>query len=214
MKNQPRLPAHANPYLQNVLLPKWVVRTIRIASIMILACLTIEAYAEDAPHFERGPHVLHTTFNMQDSRWNFNNDVIVRSKAEKLAIVVVDEARCRETDEADLKHVQGGLGNPLEAHATNSSDCKSAHTSFLAARKKLNGTINPDGDMLFGVTTIHDDELLSLHFVGRSSLGGASGKVYLVSSKAPVRQGTWSLKNRFSQGGAVPGFNGTSTFGP
>jgi hypothetical protein len=201
-------------YLSKVLLPKWEFLMLLIAPTMILVCLAIEAHEADAARFARGPHLLHMTFDEKDPRWNFNHNVTVRSKADQLTLIVLDVKKDREADTADLKRVQGGLGNPLGNDAANSSERRSGHMPFIVAKQKLNGTIDKEGDIRFGVTTIHDGKLVSLHFVGRSSLGGASGKVYLLSSTEPVREGNWYLKNSFSRGGAFPGFNGTSPFGP
>ena len=165
--------------------------------------------------FARGPHLLHTTFDEKDPRWNFNHDVNVRSKGEQLTLVVLDDLNKKDqkTDKAELKLVQGGLGNHSEDGTEESSEPKSGQSRLLSAKRNLHGSIDTEGNTQFGVTTIRDGKLVSLHFVGRLSLGGASGKVYLLSSKEPVREGAWYLKNSFSRGGSVPGYNGTNPFG-
>ena len=189
---------------------------LRIALTLILVCLIVDANAADNPRFARGPHLLHTAFDEKDPRWNFNHDVKIRSKGEQLTLTVLENRnqKDQEADKADSKRLQGGLGNPAEDGPAEASERPSEHRPLFTAKQKLHGVVEAEGDIRFGVTTIHDGKLVSLHFVGRPSLGGASGKVYLLSSKEPVREGTWYLKNSFSRGGAVPGYNGTSPFGP
>lgn len=173
-----------------------------------------ESHAEETPRFARGAHLLHTTFDEKDPRWNFNHDVGIRTKGEQLTLIVLDDLnkKDQEADKADSKRPQGGLGNRPEDGAAKSSERRSGQKPLLSAKRKLHGTVDTEGDIRFGVTTIHDGKLVSLHFVGRLSLGGASGKVYFLSAKEPVREGAWYLRNPFSRG-AVPGFNGTSPFG-
>jgi hypothetical protein len=153
------------------------------------------------------------TFDEKDPRWNFNHDVKVRSKGEQLTLIVLADKEDHEADKADSKRVQGGLGNPSEDGTAKSSESPSGPNPLLSAKRKLYGSVDTEGIIRFGVTTTHDGKLVSLHFVGRSSIGGASGKVYLLSTQGPVCEGTWYLKNSFSRGGSVPGFNGTSPFG-
>ena len=188
---------------------------LRIAPTLILLCLSVESHAADNARFARGPHLLHATFDEKDPHWNFNYDVNVRTKGEQLTLIVLDDLnkKDQEADKADSKRVQGGLGNRSEDGTAKSSERPSGVRPLLSAKRKLHGIADTEGDIRFGVTTIHDGKLVSLHFVGRRSLGGASGRVYLLSSKEPVREGAWYLKNPFSRG-AVPGFNGTSPFGP
>jgi hypothetical protein len=186
---------------------------LRIAPTLILLCFIVHSHAADDPRFARGPHLLHTTFDEKDPRWNFNHDVKVRSKGEQLTLTVLDDKMHQEADKADSKRVQGGLGNPSEDGTAKSSQRPSGPKPLFSAKRKLHGIVDTEGDVRFGVTTIHDGKLVSLHFVGRFSLGGASGKVYLLFSDEPVREGAWYLKNSFSRGESVPGFNGTSPFG-
>ena len=187
---------------------------LRIAPFMILAGLVVDSYAADTPRFDRSPHLLHTTFEQKDFRLSFNHEVKVRSRAEQLTMVVLDDKENQKPEDAASKAGQNGLGNPAGDGAAKRSECPSAPQPLLSAKRKLHGSIDSEGGIQFGTTTIHDGNLISLHFVGRSTLGGASGKVYLLSLKGPVREGTWYLKNSFSRGGAVPGFNGTSPIGP
>ena len=170
---------------------------------------------ESKQSFARGPHLLHTTFDEKDPRWNFNHDVNVRAKGEQLTLIVLDDLnkQDQEAGKPDSKPVQGGFGNPSKDDTAKSSEPRSEQEPLLSAKQQLHGIVDSEGEMQFGVTTIRDGKLISLHFVGRLSLGGASGKVYLLSSKEPVREGAWYLKNPFSRGGAVPGFNGTNPFG-
>ena len=188
---------------------------LRVAPTLILLCLIVESHAADIPRFARGPHLLHTTFDEKDPHWNFNHDVNVRTKGEQLTLIVLDDLnkKDQEADKADSKRVEGALGNPSEDDTAKSSERPSGQKPLLSAKRKLHGTIDTKGDIRFGVTTIHNGKLVSLHFVGRRSLGGASGKVYFMSAKEPVREGAWYLINPFSRPGAVPGYNGTSPFG-
>ena len=164
--------------------------------------------------FARGPHLLHTTFDEKDPRWNFNHDVKVRAKGEHLTLIVLDDLnkQDQDADKPDSKPVQGGFGNPSKDYTAKSSEPLSEQEPLLSAKQQLHGIVDKEGEMQFGDTTIRDGKLISLHFVGRRSLGGACGKVYFLSSKEPVREGAWYLKNPFSRG-AIPGFNGTNPFG-
>ncbi len=187
---------------------------LRIASTLVVLCLIVESQAANNPRFARGPHLLHTTFDKKDPHWNFNHDVKVRTKGEQLTLIVLDDLnKVQEVDRADSKRPQGGLGNRSEDGTTESSERHSGQKPLLTAKRKLHGIVDTKGDIRFGVTTIHNGKLVSLHFVGRRSLGGATGKVYFLSSKEPVREGAWRLMNPFSRPGAVPGYNGTSPFG-
>lgn len=186
---------------------------LRIAPTLILLCLVVDSFAQDNPRFARGPHVLHTTFDEKDPRWNFNHDVNVRSKGEGITLTIIDDKKDQGADKSDSKRVQGGLGNSSEDGTAKSSERSLGQMLLLSAERKLHGIVDTEGAIRFGVTTIHDGKLVSLHFVGRRSLGGASGKVYLLSSKELAREGSWYLKNTFSRGGSVPGYNGASPFG-
>ena len=164
--------------------------------------------------FARGPHLLHTTFDEKDPRWNFNHDVNIRTNGEQLTMIVLEDLNKNEqkADKSVSKRVQGGFGKPSKDDTAKSSEPLSEQEPLLSAKRKLHGIVDTEGDIRFGVTTIHDGKLVSLHFVGRLRLGGASGKVYLMSAKEPVREGAWYLYNPFSPG-AVPGYNGPSPFG-
>ena len=200
---------------------------LRISTALLLVCLvslTAEAQEADQPRMATGPHSLIATFGEKDSRWNFFHDVNVSSKAEQLTLVVIDDIakknqeadkadRVNKSDEADSKPLKGGLGDPSEDGTAKWPARPSAQKPWLAPKRKLHGNVDAEGTIRFGVTTTRDGKLVSLHFVGRSSLGGASGKVYLFSSKEPVREGTWQLKNPFSNGRLVPGYNGSNPFG-
>jgi hypothetical protein len=186
---------------------------LRITPTLVLLCLIVESHAADNPHFSRGPHLLHTTFDEKDPHWNFNHDVKVRSKGEQLTLIVLDDKKDQDADNADSKQGQGGLGNLSESGIAKSSERPLGPEPLLSAQRKLHGSGDTEGELRFGVTTIYDGKLVSLHFIGRTSLGGATGKVYLLSSQELVREGTWFLKNSFSRSGSVPGFNGTGPFG-
>ena len=165
--------------------------------------------------FARGAHLLHTTFDEKDPHWNFNHDVKVRAKGEQLTLIVLYDLnkQDQEADKPDSKPVQGGFGNLSKNDTAKSSEPLSEQEPLVSAKGNLHGSIYSEGNTQFGVTTIRDGKLVSLHFVGRLSLGGASGKVYLLSSKEPVREGAWYLKNSFSRGGSVPGYNGANPIG-
>lgn len=105
---------------------------------------------------------------MSKGAWTFKN--------EKRESVTFDYGT-EEADKADSKPVQGGFGNPSKDDTAKSSEPRSEQEPLLSAKHQLHGIVDKEGEMQFGVTTIRDGKLISLHFVGRRSLGGASGKV-------------------------------------
>lgn len=174
-----------------------------------------ESHAEGGLRFARGAHLLHMTFDEKDPRWSFNHDVNVRTKGEELTLIVLEDVKKKEqkAGKAGSKQTEGGLGNPSEDDAVKSPERPSGQKPLLSAKRKLHGIVDTKGDIRFGITAVHDGKLVSLHFVGRSTLGGASGKVYFMTVKEPVREGAWRLWNPFSRPGASPGYNGMSPLG-
>jgi hypothetical protein len=144
---------------------------VRMTTALLFLCLIGESQAGDKPRMARGPHLLHTTFHETDPRWNFNHDVHVRSKGGQFTLIVLDDPdkkheEAAEADEAASKPVQGGLGSPSEDGTAKSSAHPAGQKPLLAAKRKLHGSVDTEGVIKFGVTTIHDGELVSLHFVG------------------------------------------------
>ena len=185
---------------------------LRIGSTLLLLWITVVSHAADDPPFEREAYLLHTTLDETDPRWNFNHDVKVRSTGEQLTLTVLGDlnlkAQTAEGDDSEIaKH---GLGRAVERDSPRPDQ---RYKPLFSSERTLHGIVDDDGGLKFGVTTILDGKLLSLHYVGRRSLGGASGKVYLLSPTQPVREGKWYLKNSASRGGSLPGFNGTNPLG-
>ena len=185
---------------------------LRITTTLLLLCFVAESWAQDKARMAIGEHSLIATFDEKDSRRNFFHDVNVRSKSERLTLVVLDDIAKKE-DKAGSKPAKGGFGDPSEDGTAKWPARPSGQNPWLSPRRKLHGTVDTEGMIRFGVTATRDGKLVSLHFVGRSSFAGASGKVFLLSSEEPVLEGTWKLINPFTSARLVPGFNGASPFG-
>jgi hypothetical protein len=188
---------------------------LRMTTALLLLFFVTESWAQDKARMATGEHSLIATFDEKDSRWNFFHDVNVRSKSERLTLVVLDDIAKKEDQaaKADSKPAKGGLGNPSEDGTAKWPARPSGQNPWLSPRRKLHGTVDAEGMIRFGVTATRDGKLVSLHFVGRSSFAGASGKVYLLSPNEPILAGTWKLRNPYSHGRLVPGFSGASGFG-
>jgi hypothetical protein len=191
---------------------------LRMTAALLLLCFVAESRAQDKARIATGEHSLIATFDEKDSRRNFFHDVNVRSKSERLTLVVLDDLaekqdEAEEADEAVSKQAKGGLGDPSEDGTAKWPARPLGQEPWLSPKRKVHGTVDAEGVIRFGVTTTRDGKLVSLHFVGRSSFAGASGKVFQLSSEEPVLEGTWKLNNPFTDGGLVPGFNGASPFG-
>ena len=183
---------------------------LRITTALLLLCFVAESRAQDKARMATGEHSLIATFDEQDSRRNFFHDVKVHSRSERLTLVVLDDI-AKKGEKADSKRAKGGFGDPSEDGTAKWPARPLGQTPWLSAQRKLHGTVDAEGRIRFGVTTTRDGKLVSLHFVGRSSFAGASGKVLLLSAKEPVVEGTWKLNHPFTDGGLIPGFNGAST---
>jgi hypothetical protein len=188
---------------------------LRMTTALLLLCFVAESRAQDKARMATGEHSLIATFDEKDSRRNFFHDVNVRSKSERLTLVVLDDLaeKQAEAEEADSKQAKGGLGNPSEDGVAKWPARPLGQEPWLSPKRKIHGTVDAEGVIRFGVTTTRDGRLVSLHFVGRSSFAGVSGKVFLLSSDEPVLEGTWKLNNPFTNARLVPGFNGASPFG-
>ena len=191
---------------------------LRITTALVLLCLVAESRAQDKARMATGKLSLIATFDEKDSRRNFFHDVDVCSKSERLTLVVLDDIaenqdEEKEADEAALKQAKGGLGNPSEDGTAKWPARPLGQEPWLSSKRKIHGTVDAEGVIRFGVTTTRNGRLVSLHFTGRSSFAGASGKVFLLSSDEPVLEGTWKLNNPFTNARLVPGFNGASPFG-
>ena len=188
---------------------------LRLTTALLLLCFVTESRAQDKARIATGKHSLIATFDEKDSHRNFFHDVEVRSESERLTLVVLDDIAEKqdeeeEADEAGSKRAKGGLGYPSEDGTAKWPARPLGQEPWLFPKRKVHGTVDADGVIRFGVTTTRNGRLVSLHFVGRSSFAGASGKVYLLSSNEPVLKGTWKLRNPYSLGRLVPGFNGAA----
>jgi hypothetical protein len=188
---------------------------LHMTAALLFVCFVAESRAQDKARMATGEHSLIATFDEKDSRRNFFHDVNVRSKSERLTLVVLDDIAKKENraEKADSKPAKGGFGDPSEDGTAKWPARPSGQSPWLSPRRKLHGTVDAEGMIRFGVTAVRDGKLVSLHFVGRSSFAGASGKVFLLSSEEPVLEGTWKLINPFTNARLVPGFNGASPFG-
>jgi len=191
---------------------------LRISTALLLLCLIAESQGADKPRMATGQHSLTAEFGDDHSGWDFFHDVTVRSKSAMLTLVVLDDlakndGNTNHTDEADSKPHKGGFGDPSDDGTAKWPVRPSGQKPWLATNRKLHGTVNEDGAIQFGVTATRNGKLVSLHFIGRSSFAGASGKVFILSPSEPVLEGTWKLNNPYSNGQLVPGVNGTTPFG-
>ena len=189
---------------------------VRMIAAALILCSVVESQAGD---LAKGPHSLIATFHEKDARWNFFHDVKVRSKSGQVTLVVLHDLakegdRGSGNEEPDLKPNTGGFGDPSKDGAVKWPRRPAGQEPWLLPKRKLHGSINAEGIVQFGVTVARGGRLVSLHFVGRPSVTGASGKVYLLSSEKPVLEGTWKLNNPVAYGRLIPGFNGAqSPFG-
>ena len=188
---------------------------LRMTTALLLICFVAESQAQDNARMATGKHSLIATFDETDARRNFFHDVNVCSEAERLTLVVLGDLAENQdkAEKADSKPAKGGFGDPSEDGTAKWPARPSGQNPWLSPRRKLHGTVDTEGMIRFGVTATRDGKLVSLHFVGRSSFAGASGKVFLLSSEEPVLEGTWKLINPFTNARLVPGFNGASPFG-
>jgi hypothetical protein len=191
---------------------------LRMTTALLLICFVAESRAQDNARMATGKHSLIATFDETDARRNFFHDVNVCSEAERLTLVVLSDLAEKqdETEEADedaSKHARGGFGDPSDDGRAKWLARPLGQEPWLSPERKVHGTVDAEGVIRFGVTTTRDGRLVSLHFVGRSSFTGASGKVFLLSSEEPVLEGTWKLINPFTNARLVPGFNGAGPFG-
>ena len=188
---------------------------LRWTTALLLICFVAESQAQDNARTATGKHSLIATFDETDARRNFFHDVNVCSEAERLTLVVLDDIAKKEdkAEKADSKPAKGGFGDPSEDGRAKWLARPLGQEPWLSPERKVHGTVDAEGVIRFGVTTTRDGKLVSLHFVGRSSFAGASGKVFLLSSEKPVLEGTWKLNNPFTNASLVPGFNGASPFG-
>lgn len=184
-----------------------------LPATLIVLCLIVDSHEADKPLFAKGTHLLHTSFEKEGGRWNSNHNVKVQAKGEQLTLKVLDVQKKWGADKTEATRTRLAREQLSESDSANLPERESGERSLFAGKRSLNGIVDAKGCMRFGVTTVHHGKLVSLHFVGRTTLGGASGKVYLLSSDEPVREGVWYLRNPFSRGGVVPGFNGVSPFG-
>ena len=187
----------------------------RMVTALLLLSLIVESQAADKPRMAAGEHSLHATFDDNESHWNLFHDVDVRSTSEQLTLVVLKHLAKKEAkdEKAESKPAKGGFGDPLEDGSVKWPVRPSGQSPWLSPKRKLHGTVDAEGMIRFGFTATRAGKLVSLHFVGRSSFTGASGKVYLLSPDEPVLEGTWKLQNPYSHSRLVPGFNGASPFG-
>lgn len=191
---------------------------LRMSTGLLLLCFVAESQAQDNARMATGKHSLIATFDEEDARRNFFHDVNVCSEAKRLTLVVLDDIaenqdEAEEAGETASNLAEGGLGNPSENGTAKWPARPLGQEPWLSSERRVHGTVDAKGVIRFGVTTTRDGKLVSLHFVGRSSFAGASGKVFLLSSEEPVLEGTWKLSNPLTNGRLVPGFNGASPFG-
>jgi hypothetical protein len=167
-----------------------------LLAIVLLSAATSSALAQD--YLKSGEHSLSATFDKADQTRNLFHDVRVRLKSSKVTLLVVEDI------------VSGADEKPLPAKKTAQStgfggfrggthpDWRrrpEGQKPWLPRGRKLHGKIENDEDVRFGFTCVRDGELVSLHFVGRPTANGATGKVYRLSAGKPAEEGTWELYN-------------------
>lgn len=168
----------------------------RVLALAIALLSVTDSSAEEEHELWAGTYTLSATFDKADEKKNFFHDVDVRLKSTRFTVVIHREVP-QDSGASDEEEVSatppiktagfGGGENPEWRRRPP------GQTPWLPFRRKLYGETDSKGNIRFGFTTVRDCKLISLHFVGRPSEKGATGKAYRISKDEPTVAGTWEL---------------------
>ncbi|MEM0926401.1 MAG: hypothetical protein AAGJ83_10225 [Planctomycetota bacterium] len=135
---------------------------------------------------------LRATFNDPQDQAGFFHDVKVRVRSEQLTLRVIKDLvptdQPRDKASAGSGTTDGLSGGTNPAWRRRPAGIE----RWLPTGRTIHGSIS-NHVVSFGFTAIRDGELSSFHFTGKTTLGGAAGKVTYLPSRGPVLEGQWEL---------------------